>query len=116
MQENETLKFNEKDLFYNQILQQYDKDGQLGFLGYLLRHKQWRISEENIEFIDISSKNQIEKLLKEYNTAVRKYNIKEQKNAVERANFIGNDNYIQTLNKRLESLEREKRKLNDKQR
>lgn len=116
MQENETLKFNEKDLFNNQILQQYNKDGQLGFLGYLLRHKQWKISEKNIEFIDISSENQIEKLLKEYSTAVRKYNIKEQKYAVERANFIGNENYIQTLNKRLESLEREKRKLNDKQR
>ncbi len=33
------LTYDTRNLFNSNLLQQYDSDGQKGFLGYLLRHK-----------------------------------------------------------------------------
>lgn len=49
MEEN-ILKFDESNLFNNNILHQYDEDGQKGFLGYLLRDNRWQITENKIVF------------------------------------------------------------------
>lgn len=75
MEQENILKFDDKELFNNKILHQYDEDGQKGFLGYLLRYKQWTISSNKIIFPDINSKQKIEKLLVEYNTEIIKENI-----------------------------------------
>ena len=66
MEQNNVLKFNEKELFNSEILHQYDEDGQLGFLGYLLRYKQWKILDNNIIFPEIKKQAEIEKTLWEY--------------------------------------------------
>lgn len=102
--EDNILKFNEKDLFNNEILHQYDKDGQLGFLGYLLRNKNWRMIDNSIEFPEITSKEKIQKVLKEYDKDTRKQYLQAQKRALERAYIEGNETYSKQLDEELSKL------------
>lgn len=66
MEKENILKFNDKELFSNKILHQYDEDGQKGFLGFLLRYKQWEIVNNNIIFPNIKTQQEIVNLLGEY--------------------------------------------------
>ena len=43
MNEVESLKFNDKELFNYKSLQQYDEEGQKLFLGYLIIKELWKI-------------------------------------------------------------------------
>ena len=48
MNKKNILEFDNINLFNYDLLHQYDPDGQKGFLGYLMRYKQWNIEENKI--------------------------------------------------------------------
>ena len=71
MEEN-ILKFDENNLFNSEILQQYDRDGQLGLMGYLLRNEKWEIVDNQIVFPEIQTEEKIQKSIEKYNLNVKK--------------------------------------------
>ena len=110
MEQENILKFDDKELFNNEILHQYDEDGQKGFLGYLLRYKQWTISSNKIIFPDINSKEKIEKLLAEYNTETMKNNIIVRKQVLRDVSVFGVERLEQMIKEESKEIEkREKR-------
>lgn len=84
-----TLKFDDKNLFNIELLQQYDNDGQRGFLGYLLRYKKWEIDKNKIVFPDIKSSEEIQKALSEYNIEIKKDNFRIKNAMLEKVSIFG---------------------------
>lgn len=110
MKQENILKFDDKELFNNKILHQYDEDGQRGFLGYLLRYKQWTIKDNKIIFPDINSKERIEQLLVEYDTETKKDNISVTKQVLDKVSIFGLAKLEEMLNEETKEVEkREKR-------
>lgn len=105
-----SLKFDEKNCFNSTILQQYDNDGQIDFVYYLMKNAEWRIADNCIVFPEINKKEQIEKLLKQCNQNSIRESLKQQKIALESANIIGTDNCLKNINSRLEQIERKHKK------
>ena len=88
MEEN-TLKFDVKHLFNYEMLHEYDMDGQKGFLGYLLRTATWNIINNQIIFPNIKTSVIVEKLLKDYDTDVRKNNLLIKKDTLDKVFVYG---------------------------
>lgn len=86
---DEILKFDENNSFNNEILHQYDLEGQKGFLGYLLQNSLWNIVNNQIIFPNIKTSEEIEKLLIEYDTDVKKRNISIQKDILDKIMVLG---------------------------
>ncbi len=111
MDNKEVLKFNENNLFNSNLMKQYDQEGQRFFLSYLLKKGyKFKIKDNNIEFIDISSEDKIQKVINEYNNETRK-NIREiELDAINRAEIIGIDAYRKQLELEIEKIENGKQK------
>ncbi len=71
MEEN-ALKFDENNLFNSEILHQYDSDGQLGFMGYLLRNEKWKIVDNQIIFPEIQTEEKIQESIERYDLNLKK--------------------------------------------
>lgn len=102
MKEN-NLTYDEKELFNSEILQQYDNDGQRGFLGYLIRHEKWTIEGGEIIFPDVKSEEIIQKLLKDYDTDVKKSNLQIMKQDLRNVSVFG----LASLEHTIERIEKE---------
>jgi len=103
------LTFDEKELFNNEILQQYDNDGQRGFAGYLIRHEKWTVEGGEIVFPDINSKEKIQKLLKDYDTDVKKYSLQIMRQDLNDVSVFGIDGLerkIERINKEIKENEK----------
>ena len=105
MKQDKTLKLDENNLFNKERLQQYDRDGQIGFLGYLIRHRKWKIADNNIVFPYIKSTEEIEKVLSDYNTSAIKDVLNIQRQALSDVIRFGTYNYEQILDRKLEEVE-----------
>lgn len=89
MEQDKILSFNENSLFNSEILHQYDNDGQKGFLGYLLRYKQWKIVDNNIIFPNIKTRQQIYSSLKEYEYDEKIQNTKIRQTVIRTVKYFG---------------------------
>lgn len=89
MLKENSLRFDERNLFNSEILHQYDADGQKGFLGYLLRKANWRITDNQILFQEIQTDEQIEQLLKYYDTDTMKSNLEIKKDILDKVMVLG---------------------------
>lgn len=116
MEQEKILKFDNKELFNNEILHQYDEDGQKGFLGYLLRYKQWTISSNKIIFPNINSKEKIEKLLVEYNTEIMKNNIIVKKQVLMDVSVFGVKRLEQMIKEESKEIEKREKRTKEKER
>lgn len=102
--------FDEENLFNNEILHQYDEDGQRSFLGHLIRYEKWTVEEGKIIFPDINSKNKVQKLLKDYDTDVKKYNLQIMRQDLRNVSVFGLarlEYMIKRISKEIEENERE---------
>ena len=99
MNSEEVLKFDELELFNNEILQQYDNDGQKGFLGYLIRYEKWKIEGGEIIFPNVNSKERIQKLLRDYEIDVRKINLQIMKQDLRNVSMFGLDGLEEMIKK-----------------
>lgn len=116
MEQENILKFDNKELFNNEILHQYDEDGQKGFLAYLLKYKQWTISSNKIVFADINSKEKIEKLLEEYNTETMKNNIIVKKQVLKDVSVFGVERLKQIIKEESKEIEKREKRAKEKER
>lgn len=106
MDNKEVLKFNENNLFNSNLMKQFDQEGQRFFLSYLLKKGyKFKIKDNNIEFIDISSDDKIQKVINEYNNETRKSIRKIELDAINRAEIIGIDAYRKQLELEIEKIE-----------
>lgn len=83
------LKFSENELFNKDILKQYDEDGQKGFLGYLFRNYNWSIIDNQIVFPEIQTDEEIEDLLEEYDTDIKRNNLNIKKDILDKVWVLG---------------------------
>ncbi len=111
MEQNNVLKFNEKELFNSEVLHQYDKDGQLGFLGYLLRYKQWEILDNNIIFPEIKQQEELAKALVEYTNDKKIENIKIRQQELRDARYFGIEHCERSTEQALKHLLKKKENL-----
>lgn len=88
MIEKDILQYDDNKLFNNDILQQYDEDGQKGFLGFLLRYEKWKIEENKIIFPKIKQKD-VENLLKYYESSTRNYNLMIKRKTLDGISIFG---------------------------
>ena len=109
------LTFDEKELFNDRILQQYDEDGQKGVLGYLLRYKQWKIENNKIVFPDIKTRLQIFYLLREYENDERIQNTKIRQQVIRNVKSFGVEFCEKQEENRLLSFENKKKEIERKQ-
>lgn len=117
MEQEKILKYNNKELFNYDILHRYDEDGQKGFLGYLLRYKQWEIKDDNIIFPDIKTRQQIPNIIREYDNDKRIEVIKIRQEVIRTAKYFGvefcerqeKNRLIRCENRKKELEERKKR-------
>jgi hypothetical protein len=89
MNKESILEFDEKKLFNKDILQQYDEDGQKGFLGYLIRNKKWQIVRNKIVFPEIQKDEEIKCLLKDYDMDIMKNNLIIKKDILDKVFVLG---------------------------
>ena len=104
MEEQYALKFDTKKLFNSSRLQQYDEDGQKGFLGYLIKNEKMEIKNNSIVFPDITTEDKIEEKIKAYNVDTRKFIIKNNLQAFFVANIVGSETYQKDLEKEFNEL------------
>lgn len=117
MNKENVLKFDNINLFNYDLLHQYDPDGQKGFLGYLIRYKQWNIEENKITFPEIKQKEQIEKILREYDNTIKKGYLRIEKVTLEKASALGIEKCMRLIKEETEQIENKKidfKKKNDK--
>ena len=117
MNKKNILEFDNINLFNYDLLHQYDPDGQKGFLGYLMRYKQWNIEENKIIFPEIRQKEQIETILREYDNAVKKEYLRNEKTTLEKASALGIEKCMQLIKEETEQIENktiDSKKKNDK--
>lgn len=107
------LTYDTRNLFNSNLLQQYDSDGQKGFLGYLLRHKNWKIEENKILFPDINTKDEINKLTKEYDLEYIKMNYEIQKQTLKEASIFGINELEEMLKNKYKKMKNFKDKYKD---
>lgn len=105
MDKDNILKFDEKGLFNSNLLQQYDEHGQKGFLGYLLRYKNWKIDENKIIFPDIKSNEKIQELLIEYDKDTKKNYINIQNVTLEKVSIYGLTQCQEMLKKEIYNID-----------
>lgn len=106
MEQENLLTFDEKSLFNNEKLQQYDKDGQIGFLGYLIRYENWKITNNKIVFPEIKSEEEIERALADYNASVIKNTLNIKRQALSDVTRFGTYDYERILDRKLEEIEK----------
>ena len=106
MENEKPLAFEVDKLFNNNILQQYDKDGQIGFLKYLLTKDNWKIEDNKIIFNEINTDEKVNEEIEKFDIYIRKRNYQIQKPILEKAMVLG-------IFKTQELLDK-KRKVNEK--
>ena len=116
MKEVVMLKFSKEKLFNNKLLRQYDENGQLGFLGYLLRYKQWNIVDNNIVFPEIKGKEQISNTLKEYENNIKMEITKIRQETLRNASSLGIEFCEKLEESRLKHIQNTQKKQNKKSR
>lgn len=116
MEKQYMLSFDEKELFNNKLTQQYDEDGQKGFLGYLLRYKQWKLNENKIVFPDVKTNEQVNELLKEYNRETLKDYLKIQRGILDKVAIFGVTNLEQMIKKKYAEIIKEEKRTKQKER
>lgn len=117
MEQKNILKFDDKELFNNKMLHQYDADGQKGFLGYLIRYKQWIIDSNKIIFPEIiNSKEKIEKLLTEYNVEILKNNLVIKKLILDDVSAFGVERLEQTIEEESKKIEKREKGTKEEER
>lgn len=89
MENEKPLAFEVDKLFNNNILQQYDKDGQIGFLKYLLTKDNWKIENNKIVFNEINTEEKVNKEIEKFDIYIRKRNYQIQKSILEKAMVLG---------------------------
>lgn len=89
MEKEKPLAFEVDKLFNNKILQQYDKDDQIGFLRYLLTKDNWKIKDNQIIFNEINTDEKVKEEIERYDIYVRKRNYQIQKPIIEKAMVLG---------------------------
>lgn len=109
--QNSILRYDEINLFNNDIIKQYDNDGQKGFLGYLLRYKKWKVVGNEIVFPDIKNNIQIKKLLKEYNLDSQKYCNQIQRRTLQDVSIFGLARLEHMLQMEQEKIEKNQKEL-----
>ncbi len=102
------LKFDNKNLFNSKLLQQYDEEGQKGYLGYLIQNRYWKIENNKLIFPDIDSNKKIKEVIEEYTTNSIKNNINAKEQALSDALMYGIDEVMQNLKNRQKELEQGK--------
>ena len=115
MEQENILKFNDKELFSNKILHQYDEDGQKGFLGFLLRYKQWEIVNNNIIFPNIKTRQEIVNLLREYEYDEKIQYTKIRQQAIRNVKYFGVEFCEKQEENRLASFENKKKALEERE-
>ena len=111
MEKSNMLKFNCNKLFNNERLHEYDEDGQKGFLGYLLRHNEWKIILNEIVFPNVDTMEKVENLIEEYNNEVRRENIQAKQQVLLDVSVWG----VEEIRKRLDDqLKETEKKAKDK--
>lgn len=89
MKNNDILTFNEKEAFNSKILNQYDIDGQRAFFGYLIKSEKWTVERGEIIFPNITSKERIQKLLKDFDIDIKRYNVQIMKQDLRNISVLG---------------------------
>ena len=110
------LSFNNEDLFNNDILKQYDEDGQLSIVGYLMRNKKFIIEDNNIIFPTITSQSKIRQVIDEYNKdCIREY-LKAQKMILDEVLVLGITRAKDNVDDKLRVLETKEKKADKEER
>lgn len=89
MEKEKPLTFEVDKLFNNNILQQYDKDGQIGFLKYLLTKDNWKIENNKIIFNEINTDEKVNEEIEKFDIYIRKRNHQIQKTILDKAMVLG---------------------------
>lgn len=108
----DALIFDEKELFNSQILQQYDNDGQKGFLGYLMRYEKWTVEGGEIKFPEITKEEQIKERLQAFNDDTKKSMLIAQKGIINEIYMFGGDEVRKRINKALQEIDDRERSRN----
>lgn len=115
MKENEVLKYLQNGKFNSEILNQYDMEGQKYFLSYLLRKGyKFNIKNGQIEFKEITSENKIRDMIDKYNNESRIENLNIIKQSLRAIRIMGVEEYSQSLEKKLRSLKRTNKELQER--
>lgn len=105
MKRENVLTFDEKELFNSEILQQYDNDGQRGFLGYLIRHEKWTIEGGEIIFPEITKEEQIKEKIQAFDDYTKKGVLIAQKGIINEIYLFGGEEVRQKINKELQEID-----------
>ena len=104
------LSFNNEDLFNNEILKQYDENGQLNIVGYLMKNKKFIIENNNIIFPTITSQSKIRQVIDKYNKDCIKEYLKAQKIILDEVLLLGIAETKNKIDDKIKKLETEEKK------
>ena len=107
---NNSLKFDTEELFNNKELQFYDKDAQIGFLGYLIRNEEWKIISNKIVFPNIKTENEIQRLLRKYDADIMKTDLRVKQGALETISMVGLIKFQNMLNQEKQRIKKIEKK------
>ncbi len=110
MNEVETLKFNDKELFNYKSLHQYAEEGQKLFLGYLIIKELWEIQDKCIVFPSIKTQQEVQKAIEEYNDTTIRANLVIQQRVAEEITMLGEKEFKQKVEENLKKLDNKNKK------
>lgn len=106
MRSNYSLEYDREKLFNSTRLQEYDREGQNYFLGYLIRKNyNFQIKDNKIVFVDIFTKKMINSIINQYNNEMQRNNINKKLGAIKDIEVMGTEEYKEILEKKLKELE-----------
>lgn len=107
--------FTDKGFTNSIYMQQYDLEGQIYILGYMLRKEKWKIENNKIIFPDVKSETQIKKIVKMNELDLKDFYFDIRAEEIDRCRMVGIDSQAQYIKTQKIKIERQKQALDNSQ-
>lgn len=107
--------FTDKGFTSSIYMQQYDLEGQIYILGYMLRKEKWKIENNKIIFPDVKSETQIKKIVKMNELDLKDFYFDIRAEEIDRCRMVGIDSQAQYIKTQKIKIERQKQALDNSQ-
>ncbi len=114
-QKNKGMIFTDKGFTNSIYMQQYDLEGQIYILGYMLRKEKWKIENNKIIFPDVKNETQIKKIVKMNELDLKDFYFDIRAEEIDRCRMVGIDSQAQYIKTQKIKIERQKQALDNSQ-